>query len=872
MKTSILKLQKFNSALVFSLLLLINFYTFGQTEKSRVWLKNDVFVLKTDNKVYLNGSTTSIADSVEALGKDNGRVTNSTTGEGNEDEVVYIKRTRGRAKVYLSSNFNTDYLKQKFTLNDVNLNLYGKQVFNGNNVILENCDILRNENGYTVSNQLDGTTKLYLKGKWIDINQIITVNSFTYYIQNTSAFRLDGDSTISIFSNRNATLLMENNNLLVIVDDKNQYWRWEGGGTGLIIPKFVSVKPEIIDEGFWFFMQPKSLLNSTNVIDHKKGLAKSISTDKIVVDTIPATGNCDRFLWRTVNYYGSKLFVNKAGGSLKMNDDGSISFITGNLNWDFSNTLTKANSGTNAYQITNKVNKTLSYSGGEISAKSKSVDGKDIEQIWVLQFNQMVEEYFLPQPTDNNLKKYFYADNDTTFYKLNNNATVKMSATEVQALKIQMQDNSKVIQKTYNKYLKGDNGVNFFATNTTSDWAIVNYYFVLNNIMNAIKQPKTTYNGVNTFDLSVMNGRNVVIINKNDGSAATAKYFFSKNGGKDEPYISNYRGGSSYVFPYNSDILTSEELTCKTGIVNRPLDNSFRRFDHGIHEFGHALQELGRWNDILRKMVTDSLAANTNASNANSIKNSFCWDFADNINAASPECICWMIQKWFNSAGSDEYYPTKRTDNKLQKKFMEIIFNKDNTWMPPKVLRKDGYLPSGSSLPFGTYPSLTDTLKINSPTNIKDLGNKLGKSYTKSAWIKLTQQPTDSKNNILSGKNNDNAKHAFWIPNDWGFRLAAGHNDKWDLVKSPSPLKSNKWYHVAVTYSANTKVMTLYLDGIRVDKNNKVEPYSQIDNNPITIGGYDGSYNFNGQITNVVLWYKALSDMEIKNLYETYQK
>lgn len=642
----------------------------------------------TDGKVFENGNTTPLAENVEKLEKDFG-YTNPSTNEGKEEDVLYIKKIgENKPKIFLNNNFNTEYLKQDFGCNDVRLKLYGTQVFQGQQQILENCQILRCENNYTLAHQHDGKIQLYVGGaetKWLEIKQIITIDNTSYYIKKDDAntiWRLGKDNSQPTEIGFNAYLLQDNDNQLIRIDTKDKYFRWDGKGWASLTPKYVSVSPEMIDEGFWFFIQAKPLLNNASVDEQKKGLCYN-AAGALEMKFIPRSGDCDRFLWRTKKVAnGKRQLINKVNGSvLSLGTDGKLT-VSGNAEvkeWDFK-VADKAKLGNNAYQIIASNNKALSFTNSAVGTKTSASD--DLEQVWLLQFNQMVRDYFIPRPTKSNLDAHFKPATNAELYKLESSTITKLTTDEVNQLRKKIEESYVEINKSYNKFLKGDHGVSLFATNTSSDWSIVNYYFIINNMMNAVNKPKPSYTGVETNDLSYMNGRNLVIINKNDLSSEIPKQFFSLS--FDPAYLAKYRGGSGYRQPHTAAIITSEELTCKTGIVNRPLDKSFRRFDHGIHEFGHALQELGKWVDIAYAQTT---------------LNGICddWDHR-NKTSRSPECICWMIQNWFNNSNNSEYYPTKRADNDDKKRIMEIIFDNQNTWMPPKDLRNDGYNPSTFSL------------------------------------------------------------------------------------------------------------------------------------------------------------------------------
>ncbi|MBP6826173.1 MAG: hypothetical protein KA165_06430 [Saprospiraceae bacterium] len=684
---------------------------------------NRTFVLKSDKKVYENDR--EIAVQVEVMEKDFGYI-DPTTGGEIEDEVLYIWKTGAvKPKMLLNENFETDYLKQNFDCSGVKIKLYGNKVFKDKNIILDNCQVLRCENGYTLAHQHDGQIKLYTGGSnWLAINQIITVEGISYYIKNAdnSVWQLKGSASTATQIGSKGYLLQENDGQLIKIEPDYKYFRWVVKSWIPLQPKYVPVSPDMIDEGFWFFIQAKPLLNNVAVEDQKKGLCYN-KQGALQMELIPETGNCDQYLWRTKKLSnGKRYLINKAKGGgtpLWLGDNGAPAFdaVNGSKEWEIA-IADRKKTGTNGYQIKGGNGKALSYTNGSVTSKTYATG--DLEQVWLFQFNQMVKDYFLPRPTSENLNANFLPADNANVQKLEwdgvSDKLKKLSMDEVRQLKTSIQNSYSEISQSYNKFLKGDNGVSFFATNTASDWVIVNYYFIINNMMNAVKSPKPSYSNVTVNDLSVLNGRSLTIIGKDDVSAAVEKQYFTKGFGKF--YISRNRGGSGYRNPFQEGILVSEELACKTGIVNRPLDKSFRRFDHGVHEFGHALQELCNWVGIVKAEIAvpiDAAIVRENAKAAGdptkktpdqvrtemlgTVRNTICYDC--NENSSSPECICFMIQKWFNNSDNYEYYPAKRADNNEQKKVMEIIFGNENTWMPPKDIRKGGYNPS--TFPLSPY-------------------------------------------------------------------------------------------------------------------------------------------------------------------------
>lgn len=618
------------------------------------------YLLPNDSTLNeLKGSTSKVLLSgVESIGNYFGYVTNPVTGEGKQESVLAIKRY-GHAlpKVFLNENFNTDYLKQKLSCPQKNLTLYGEQVFDGNKEILTGCDILRCENGYTLSHQQDGKIKLLNAdgNTWLDIKQIITISNRSYYIKQSdnSVWFLNGNRVVMIGSN--AKLLQENDNDLIKIDIQGNYQRWNGSIWNNLTPKYIGVSPDITNEAFWSFIQAKYLLERSDIqTSHKMGLTFD-NNDQLIMELIPAIGNCDRFLWRTVDAgAGKRILINKAKGDSKpllMSESGALTFESGQgvKEWEIKQSdINKY--GTNAFQLIGANASqalTFNFIFKSVQTSNNPINGNR-DQTWIFQFNQMVKDYFLPLPTKANLLAH-YVDNP--------NVNVHTAADS--------------IGTSYNKFLKGTHGVTFFATNTSSDWVLVNYYFIIKNMLNAVITPKPSDTWVDPNiikTLDTLKGQSLVLINKNDLNAVVPNQYFTPWLSKEK--TSELRGSAAYL-SLQKAILASEELTCKTGIINRPLDNSNRRFDHGVHEFAHALQELCGYISIVDA-------------------NNMCPSEV----GRSSECFCFDIQNWFNSNAPAYHFPGLRAYDARRSNFMSRIFNAENTWMPPADIRQDGYNPS----------------------------------------------------------------------------------------------------------------------------------------------------------------------------------
>lgn len=88
-------------------------------------------------------------------------------------------------------------------------------------------------------------------------------------------------------------------------------------------------------------------------------------------------------------------------------------------------------------------------------------------------------------------------------------------------------------------------------------------------------------------------------------------------------------------------------------------------------------------------------------------------------------------------------------------------------------------------------------------------------------------------------------------------------------ILTPTVINNNQWYNAILTYDqANSKAI-IYINGIVVDSLNAVF-LQNTNSNPTTIGRLTGPvthYYFNGEIDDIGMWNRALTQQEITNLY-----
>ncbi len=156
---------------------------------------------------------------------------------------------------------------------------------------------------------------------------------------------------------------------------------------------------------------------------------------------------------------------------------------------------------------------------------------------------------------------------------------------------------------------------------------------------------------------------------------------------------------------------------------------------------------------------------------------------------------------------------------------------------PGEMLRFDGindYIPVGNLLPSG--------------------------SYTKELWI--SSGFFGGGSNFISGTST-----VFWAPNG---RLQAGHsiNNAFNDVQAPPEftMAFATWYHVALTYDANTNILSLYQDGVLADQGPATGAYSESN---LFIGAFNPNPEpnnlYEGRMDEVRIWNIVRTQAEIAN-------
>jgi hypothetical protein len=137
------------------------------------------------------------------------------------------------------------------------------------------------------------------------------------------------------------------------------------------------------------------------------------------------------------------------------------------------------------------------------------------------------------------------------------------------------------------------------------------------------------------------------------------------------------------------------------------------------------------------------------------------------------------------------------------------------------------------------------------------------KSYTISAWIKGNDVTVGCSIFGWVAFGGTVLRQAYTASSKLDF---FHYDGSWKGINSATTLSDNTWYHVVIRYNSSTQTMSLFINGNKEDTGS-VGVLTASSSPYLNIGAENSSNYFNGLIDEFAVWYRALSDSEVSNLY-----
>ncbi len=443
--------------------------------------------------------------------------------------------------------------------------------FGGNNADICNLAIIPDDQWHFVAvTYAEPTLTTYLDGEWQSSREISTTEGLRLNTQIDKGFIGGSPEREGYFNGgvKNISIWHGVRSAFQIRLDMAAYPKINGNEPGLIAhfplqegggSTFVDLKgtstgelfngvawsqpiadnPSLTAEGIWFVIQNKNDVDADLAILARRQALQVESDDRVVMGSIPLTGNYDEFLWRVQPLdEGKYKLINKKAGVGKALDSSQTSLsmaelgnFTGQI-WSVS-LANQAAMGLNIYTLSNDFvtsANAVAYSQEQVMiAASNPIS---TEQAWVFQPMAVVLGYHIPS--------------------------------------------RQLLDQPFTKVLSLNKGNTLYATHSASEWAILNAHNIYNNMMNAFADPTTAPQPTakKTFYL----------ISRHDFQPC---YYAPLTAASPPCTTANdWRGWSG------DETFFTEEMMTRDGVTMRGArDRSYREFEQVVHEFGHTLSE-----------------------------------------------------------------------------------------------------------------------------------------------------------------------------------------------------------------------------------------------------------------------------------------
>jgi hypothetical protein len=215
---------------------------------------------------------------------------------------------------------------------------------------------------------------------------------------------------------------------------------------------------------------------------------------------------------------------------------------------------------------------------------------------------------------------------------------------------------------------------------------------------------------------------------------------------------------------------------------------------------------------------------------------------------------------------------------------LDISLSSDNydtssrTFFDRSGLGNDGISANNALFSNGKYGSVDGAMNFNGTSDYIDFGNAVNmglNDMTIFAWVKRN---SSSAGHIVTKSRAAGQTNRYWVKIQTdgvvGFGASWSNGGHIDYL-GEIPLSIGEWYFITIVVDRDG-YLKIFING-EFDKSYNISTYANVDvvsDNPFRIGAYTASDNvtptsfFNGEIEEVKILNYALSDEEVKNLYD----
>ncbi len=143
--------------------------------------------------------------------------------------------------------------------------------------------------------------------------------------------------------------------------------------------------------------------------------------------------------------------------------------------------------------------------------------------------------------------------------------------------------------------------------------------------------------------------------------------------------------------------------------------------------------------------------------------------------------------------------------------------------------------------------------------------------FTLELWVRV--DGNGGKNQVILGRSAEDSRMAWWVGVDpEGFAVFELYDQKrvgFKTEKYGKKINDGQWHHIVAIRNGGLKKNKLYIDGYKVADFAYTYENSFKSRSPVTIGHFrlDNGYHFAGAVDEVMIYNKALNEVEVRSRY-----
>jgi hypothetical protein len=146
----------------------------------------------------------------------------------------------------------------------------------------------------------------------------------------------------------------------------------------------------------------------------------------------------------------------------------------------------------------------------------------------------------------------------------------------------------------------------------------------------------------------------------------------------------------------------------------------------------------------------------------------------------------------------------------------------------------------------------------------------LTEAVTMEAWVKIEKYTGEWSLVLFKGNYNNNRNYGMWVRNTGDILVSYRSGDWYSFYPAGQGFTTGVWHHVVGIIDTVNDYRAIYIDGDLKASDNSSIPSLSVNGNPLYMGSAVGTWPVDGIIDEVVIYNRALIDIEVQARYNLF--